>query len=75
MAGLTLIGLVSLPGELICDFPTFALKMSIVDDQFHGLMLNLYSVSLLEYLEVFGMMLFYRVVLHKTRIPDQKQSR
>jgi hypothetical protein len=67
-----LVGLVMIPVVMIKEFPTFAVMVSLLNDQLNGWILNLYSVSLVEYLEVIGIMLFYRIILHNAPMPEQK---
>lgn len=58
-----LIGLTVLPIAVLTEFPKIAVMVSAINDTFHGWILNLYSITLIEYLEIFGMMIFYRFAL------------
>lgn len=60
-----LAGLLVMPIVIITEFPKFAALLSAMNDEYHGWVLNLYSISLVEYCEIFGMLVFYRITLGK----------
>ena len=67
-----LVGLSTMPFVVIEEFPIFAGMLSLLNANLHGWILNLYSVSLVEYLEIIGIMLFYRIALRNVAIPNPK---
>lgn len=60
-----IIGILFIPVLVILKFHLFAVLLSIINDEFHGMVMTMYTVALVESLEVFGIMLFYRFTLTK----------
>ncbi len=54
-----------LPLLTISKFPQMAILFATLNDAFHGWILNMYTIALVEYLEIFGVLLFYRFSLPK----------
>ena len=58
-----LVGALMVPVFTMIKFPVVAVLLSIINDEFHGLILSLYTIGLVEYLEILGVMLFYRFTI------------
>jgi hypothetical protein len=63
----TIIGMMFIPVFIIKDFPVIAIMLSAMNDEFQGMVLNLYTAGLVEYMGVFGMMVFYRLILSSNK--------
>ena len=54
----------------IFEFPLFAGALAIINDVFDGWILHFYTVAFIEQLEIFGILLFFRLTREKTTILD-----
>lgn len=52
-----------IPVLVVLKFRVMAILFSIVNDTFHGWILTMYTVALVEYVELLGIMLFYKFAL------------
>ena len=61
-------GLLAVPAVLMYQYPQLAVMLSALNDQSSGWLLNFYMVSLIEYGQVFGLLVLYRVILPRKNI-------
>lgn len=53
----------------VFEFPLFAAAIALINDMFDGWLLHFYTVAFVENLEIFIIMIFFRMSLLKNKIP------
>ena len=64
------IGFISTPAAFITAFPQMSAIIASIDERFDGWLLHFYTVGFVEYLELLGILIFYRVTGKKNKLSN-----
>ena len=63
-------GFVTTPIAFVTAFPQMSAIIASIDERFDGWLLHFYTVGFLEYLELLGILMFYKVTARKSRLSN-----
>ena len=72
------IGFITTPIAFITAFPQMSAIIASIDERFDGWLLHFYTVGFVEYLELLGILVFYKITAKKKALPivsDQNKIR
>ena len=56
------------PVALLTEFPQMSVAIASIDQKFDGWLMHFYTVGFVEYLELLGILVFYRISFRKKRV-------
>ena len=64
------IGFINTPAAFITTFPQMSAIIASIDERFDGWLLHFYTVGFVEYLELLGILMFYRFTGKKNKLSN-----